>query len=221
MLNPESRFGLGWTLIEWARGASRIFPWRVTNDPYAVLIAEKLLQQTAARDVVVRVFQTLLNKYPAPKDLSMAHLDQLEELIRPLGLVYRARELRALAEVLVRDFNSQVPENEQLLLSLPGVGNYAARAVLSFAFAEDVAVVDTNVARFLHRIYAIQGPMPKNPARKSSLLQLADQLVPAGSSKNYNLAVLDLCAQICLPHRPLCSICPVKSYCAFGCKAAS
>lgn len=93
VLTARSRSGVGPALIEWARDTSRTFPWRLTNDPYAILVAEKLLQQTAATESVVRVFQTILFKYPVPNDLSMADLDQLKELMRPLGLVYRAREL--------------------------------------------------------------------------------------------------------------------------------
>jgi A/G-specific adenine glycosylase len=211
---PENLSGMGQILIEWAKGASRDFPWRHTTDPYSVLIAEKLLQQTAATDTVVRVFREILQKYPTPKELSGADIDQLEDLVRPLGLTYRARELRSFAIVLATIFDSQVPHDQTLLLTLPGVGHYAARAVLSFAFGEDVGVVDTNVARFLYRIFGLPGPMPKNPARKASLLRMADQMVPPGASKGYNFAVLDLCAQVCLPRHPLCSLCPVKLYCA-------
>ena len=87
---PENLSGMGQILIEWAKGASRDFPWRHTTDPYSVLIAEKLLQQTAATDTVVRVFREILQKYPTPKELSGADIDQLEDLVRPLGLAYRA-----------------------------------------------------------------------------------------------------------------------------------
>jgi A/G-specific adenine glycosylase len=100
-----------------------------------------------------------------------------------------------------------------MLIALPGVGDYSARAVLSFAFGEDVPIVDTNVARFLYRLCGLPGPMPANPARKRSLIELAGELVPAGRAKEFNLAILDLCAQICRPKNPLCTDCPVNLYC--------
>jgi A/G-specific adenine glycosylase len=166
------------------------------------------------------VFESITHTYPTPKELSTADINQLAELMHPLGLLYRARELRSMAVVLTEQYGGQVPSDMKALLSLPGVGHYTARAVLSIAFGEDIAVVDTNVARFLYRVFNLPGPMPKNPARKASLLELADRMVPKGISRDYNFAVLDLCAQVCLPRRPLCPMCPVRSHCAFASNAA-
>lgn len=203
-------------LLAWYERHRRRFPWRRKSDPYAILIAEKLLQQTAARAVVVQAYQQLLKEYPSPRRLAKARILDLEEIIRPLGFLYRARELQALGQELVAQHRGKVPRTLQELLALPGVGDYAARAVLSFAYGEDVPIVDTNVARFLYRIYGIEGRMPSNPARKKSLLELAATLVPFGRSKEWNLAVLDLCAAICTPSKPKCSLCPLQEYCLYA-----
>lgn len=203
-------------LLAWFEREQREFPWRLRPKPYEVLVAEKLLQQTAARAVVVESYQEVLRRYPTPTDLAKAQLSDLEELIRPLGFTYRARDLLAMAQALVERYNGDVPTNLKELLALPGVGDYAARAVLSFAFGEDVPVVDTNVARFLYRLFGIEGRLPFNPARKKSLIDLAASLVPPGRSKDWNLAILDLCASICKPSIPLCSSCPVQPYCNYG-----
>lgn len=205
-------------LLAWFEQAHRDFPWRSESDPYTILIVEKLLQQTAARDVVVQAYERFLDRYPTPQHLAQASVPDIEEIIRPLGLGYRAKELYALAQELVARHNGEVPRNLKELLALSGVGDYIARAVLSFAFGEDVPIVDTNVARFLYRLYGIPGPLPANPARKKSLIELAGTFIPTGQSKEFNLAILDLCAQVCKPTNPICPDCPVQVYCEYGTK---
>src|SRR3990170_3753687 len=191
-------------LAQWFSNAGRSFPWRRTRDPYKVLVAEKLLQQTAARDALVQAYQGIIHKFPTPKDLAEARLSDIQWLMRPLGLTYRARELRALAREVVTKYNARVPDDLKALMALPGVGDYSSRAVMSFAFHKDVAVVDTNVARFLHRMFGISSPLPENPSRLRALRKLAESLVPAGRARTHNLAVLDLCALVCRPTNPLC-----------------
>ena len=200
-------------LLAWFQQAGRDFPWRSQSDPYAILVAEKLLQQTAARDVVVRAYEQFLYKYPTPWHLAAANVSDIQEIIQSLGLRYRAKEFSLLAQELVDRHGGKVPQDLRQLLALTGVGDYTARAVLSFAFGKNIPVVDTNVARFLYRLYGIPGPLPANPARKKSLIELASGLIPSGRSRDFNLAILDLCAQICKPATPLCTDCPVQVYC--------
>lgn len=217
----DCREGIQATLIKWFGSARRDYPWRHAQDPYAILLAERLLQQTAARECLVDAYEQLLRKYPSPTSLAQADLSELEAAIRPLGFVYRAGLLRRMAQELVDRHAGLVPQSLNELLSLTGVGDYAARAVLSFAFGQDIAVVDTNVARFLYRLYGIEGPLPANPSRKRRLIELANSLVPPGHSKDYNLAVLDLGAQVCTPKKPKCVECPVNHFCAFYAQTAS
>lgn len=204
------------SLLAWFEQEGRDFPWRFNADPYAVLVAEKLLQQSLARDILVDAYNKILEHYPDPQRLSQASIPDIEEIIRHIGFVYRAKELVTMARELQERHNGRVPPDFKQLMALTGVGDYAARAVLSFAFAEDVAVVDTNVARFLFRLYGLPGALPANPARKRYLVELASSLVPEGRSKDYNLAILDLCAKICKPYNPLCPMCPVRDYCDYG-----
>ena len=145
-----------------------------------------------------------------------AKLDVIRRFIRPLGLHYRANELIRLAKTLRKRHKGVVPTDLGALLSLPGVGDYAARAVLTFAYEKQVAMVDTNVARFLLRYFNLAGPKTQNPARSRDLLALARGLLPAGRARDFNLAILDLCAAHCLASAPLCVRCPLQSRCAFA-----
>lgn len=203
-------------LLAWFEKHARSFPWRLRRDAYAIMIAEKLLQQTAAKGVVVEAYNQVLAAYPAVEHLSNADVADLEVILYRLGLTYRAREVVQFAQFVMRERGGQIPRNLPELVMLPGVGEYSARAIMSFAYGADVAVVDTNVARFLYRICGIQGTMPANPVRKHWLVELASGLVPAGRSREYNLAVLDLCALVCKPRKPDCGMCPVRRHCVFG-----
>ncbi len=203
-------------LLAWFQEFKRNFPWRETSNPYNILVAEKLLQQTAARDGLVRAYLRLLDRYPTPPYLAEADVSDLAEIIQPLGFSFRAKELQALGEILVSQYMGIVPASRRQLIALPGVGEYAARAVLSFAYEEDIAIVDTNVARLLYRLYGWSGPMPNNPARKRTLIVASQALLPPGNSRNWNLAILDLCALVCTPGRPKCDCCPISAFCCYG-----
>ena len=206
-------------ILAWFENEARDFPWRRLRDPYAILVAEKLLQQSAARLRTSAAFEEIIRLYPAPAALADAEPAILESIIAPLGLKYRAGELRLLGQALVERHGGVVPLDLAGLLALPGIGDYAARAVLSFAYGQDVPVVDVNVARLLYRVFGISGPLPPNPARNRQLTQIAGSLVPAGKSRDYNLAVLDLCASLCVSGIPRCTQCPISSLCHYGQRA--
>jgi len=206
-------------LLGWFKENHRSFPWRKTKDPYKILIAEKLLQQTGVTEQLVSAYHKIIRLYPTVESLSNAHSKALRQIIAPLGFSYRADELPRLAKTIVRIQQGRVPRSLDDLLDLPGVGDYTARAILSFAYDEDVPVVDTNIARLLHRVFGIAGPMPSNPARKRQLIDMATALVPKGKSRDFNLAALDLCASICTARQPNCAECPIREECDYGRKA--
>lgn len=208
--------GLQIRLLEWFKRNGRRFPWRETVDPYAVLLAEKLLQQTAVGQRVVQVYEKLLHEYPNAMALANAKPEDISVVIEPLGLHYRAHELVILARQVVSHHGGRMPCDLRSLVALRGVGDYGARAVLCFAFGVGVPVVDTNVARILHRLFGLRGPLPANPARKKSLRALAGSLLPEGLSREFNLALLDLGAMVCRPSVPRCQTCPLLEYCQFG-----
>ncbi len=203
-------------LFAWFERSGRDFPWRHSSSPYEILVAEKLLQQTAARASVIQAYHAILDAYPTSADLAQADPTVLASIVRPLGLHYRAGELKTLALALQERFVGQVPSALDKLKSLPGVGDYTARAVQCFAFTLDVALVDTNIARLLFRLFGLPGPLPANPARHRFLLGLAGLMVPEGRCRSYNFALLDLCALVCTPKRPACGVCPVLSFCTYG-----
>ena len=126
-----------------------------------------------------------------------------------------------MARELVSRHAGEVPPSFEALMRLNGVGDYAARAVLCFAFGQSVAIVDTNVARLLFRLYGFDSPLPANPARKKNLLELASDLTPLIRTRQYNYAVLDLCALVCTARNPHCHECPVREYCVYGSRSES
>lgn len=215
-LSPTEITSLQESLLSWYVDNQRHFPWRDTDDPFAILVAEKLLQQTAARESVIKAYLEITKRYSSPAELARADLEDLLDIVAPLGLKQRACELKALGQVLEQDYANNVPPDYDSLRNLPGVGEYITRAVLSFAFQDDIAVVDVNIARFLFRVFAIDQPMPTNPARKRWLWSLANDLLPAGRGRQFNLAILDLCALVCLARKPRCEICPIRGQCFTG-----
>jgi A/G-specific adenine glycosylase len=202
-------------LLRWFQSHGRDLPWRNTSNPYEVLIVEKLLQQTSVRKSLIDIYLLLLQKYPTPLSLSQADVEELRTHIQPLGLHYRSKDLVLMATDIVNRFEGKIPEELKDLLSLYGVGDYSARAVLSFAYDRDVPVVDTNVARILFRVFGIADKFPQNPARSRKLIELGQSLVPLGRSKEFNWGMIDLGALICLPKKPLCAECPISDLCKF------
>lgn len=203
-------------LLKWFDNNQRKFPWRETYDPYAVLIAEKLLQQTSANETVIAAYQKLLSCYPTINALAQARPEEIEPIITPLGFKYRAAELPRLAQEIVLRHAGHIPNDLDQLLHLPGVGDYIARAVLCFGYGQNVPIVDTNVARFLYRLFGLSRPLPSNPARKHSLIDQASNLVPNKNARKFNLAILDLCAKICIVSNPDCTNCPLREVCDYG-----
>lgn len=218
LLKPlqQNRYRLQESLLDWYAANQRDFPWRKTNNPFEILLAEKLLQQTKARDIVVSIYTNLLAKYPTAQALMNATAEELREIIQPLGLAYRASEIRQMAAEIVELYGGEVPSNLKELLNLTGVGDYCARAVLSFAYNQDVPIVDTNIARFLHRLCGIKEPLPTNPARKKYLRSLATQLLPENRARDFNLAMLDVCAAVCTSQNPKCYVCPLQKFCVYA-----
>jgi len=203
------------TLRRWFSKNGRTFPWRKTRDAFQILVAEKLLQQTAANETVSKIFREIVSKYPNAAALAKAKEKDLRRTISPLGFLYRAKELVQLAKHLEKETKGSVPNKLTELLALPGVGDYCARAVLAFAFNEPIAIVDTNVARFLVRFFGLKMEMPQNPARNKPLQRIADALIPTNDAREFNLALLDLCATHCKARQPLCRECPLHSSCEY------
>jgi len=204
-------------LLQWFEGNRRNFFWRTCSDPYIILITEILLKKTTAV-VVNRFLPGFLERYPNVRALHKGSTSGLQELLAPLGLSkQRTTQLKSLAKVLVESYGDEVPCHKEELLKLPGVGDYTASAVLSFAYDIPEAIVDTNVARLIIRIFGIE-PSHYEPRRSPEIWKKASELVGQDSSKCkfVNWALLDLAAIICKPRNPLHTECPLKVWCNFS-----
>jgi A/G-specific adenine glycosylase len=195
-------------VLEWASAHRRVLPWRRTRDPWLVLVAEVMLQQTQA-DRVVPHYQRFTAVYPDPVTCASAPLEEVLRHWSGLGYPRRARNLRRAAQLVVDDHGGSVPDDLEHLLALPGVGPYTARAVLAFAFERDVAVVDTNTGRILAR-------RAGERLTPSVAQACADEWVPSGAGWEWNQGLLDLGAARCRPISPECTGCPVRRTCAWA-----
>lgn len=204
------------TLIKWYEKNGRWYlPWRCDADPYRVLIAEILLRKTDAKKVS-EIYPKIIKKFPSPKALMKANEKDLAKMLKPIGIYnLRAKQLKKLGNAVVNSYDSKIPEKEEDLISLPGVGKYTACAVQCFAFNKDVAIVDVNIIRTLSRIFGLKSK--KARMRDDPEIWLfAQTLVPKDNAKKYNYALLDFSSAVCSSRKPKCVICPVKNYCAFA-----
>jgi len=186
----------------------RDLPWRRTRDPWAILVAEAMLQQTQVARVVP-AWERFLSEMGTPERCADAGRAAVVRRWEGLGYHRRAVALHATAVRLVEDHGGVVPSSLDDLLALPGVGPYTARAVLAFAFERDVAVVDTNVARVVSR--AVAG----RPLGARATQELADALVTTGRGWHHNQAMLDLGALACTA-RPACERCTLRRSCVWA-----
>ena len=202
-------------LLAWGRRNRRSFPWRETDDPWRVLVAEVLLQRSRGK-TVARVYAELFRRWPDAVALSRARESSIAAVIRPLGLTRRAVTLRAMAREVVR--LGRVPTTLEGLRSLPGVGRYAASATLVVAFGKRAPVVDGVTARVYRRYLGLESDAPASDDEE--VWAAAETATPVTAAREWNWAVLDLAAEVCLPARPRCSACPLVERCAFGSRAA-
>lgn len=199
-------------LLQWREENKRFFPWRTNPNPYVVLLAEILLQRTPANRVA-RFFPKFVERFPTPQSISSTDAHDLEEFLKPMGLRKRAAWLVKLMTEICERYDCKIPDQENELMNLPGVGLYTARAVMCFGFHKDVAIVDVNVARVLSRVFGIL-EQKRRPSEDSELWELAAKLLPKNRAASYNEAVLDFAMLIC-KKRPLCSTCPLAHVCTY------
>lgn len=198
-------------LLRWFSERQRDLPWRRTRDPYAIWVAEVMLQQTQVV-TVLPYYQRFLERFPTLQALAEADLDTVLALWQGLGYYTRARNLHTAARKVVAEHGGQIPSDYDALRALPGVGEYTAAALLSIAFGQDYAVLDGNVRRVLCRLFDYPGD-PDTAAGRRALNAFGEMLLPKGQAGIYNQAIMDLGATVCLPAEPLCDGCPVRAYC--------
>jgi len=186
-------------------------PWRQTRDPYAIIVAEFMLQQTQV-DRVLPLYLAFLNQFPTIAILADSNLADVMRAWRGLGYNSRAQRLRSLAQTVMNQHAGVIPRDRNALLALPGIGRYTAAAVRAFAFEQDDAAMDTNIQRIVHRLsLGFEYPMQ---ASDRELYSLALASIPSGQGHAWNSAMMDLGATICTARTPKCLICPMRDQCA-------
>jgi len=193
-------------LLQWFDRHKRDLPWRRDRDPYRVWLSEIMLQQTRVA-AVIEHYQRFLQLFPTVEKLAAARESSVLAAWSGLGYYRRARMLHAAARKIVREFGGQFPTSAKELCALPGVGRYTSAAIASIAFDEPIAVVDGNVERALQRVWG------KNLAGEP-LWQAAGELLDQQRPGDFNQAIMELGATICLPRLPRCLLCPVAELCA-------
>jgi A/G-specific adenine glycosylase len=203
-------------LIAWQRRAGRHdLPWQGQRDPYAIWIAEVMLQQTQVT-TVIPYYRRFLEHFPCVAALAAAELDQVLELWSGLGYYARARHLHRAAREIMETWGGTFPTRSEDLAQLPGMGRSTAAAVAVFAFGERAAILDGNVKRVLARHLGIEG-YPGAPAVERRLWQEAQALLPRRDIEAYTQGLMDLGATVCTRTQPRCAACPVAEDCVARC----
>jgi A/G-specific adenine glycosylase len=198
-------------LLQWYRAHQRDLPWRSTSDAYAILVSEIMLQQTQVERVLPKYAQ-FLTVFPTLADLATAPTAEVIKVWVPLGYNSRAVRLQSIARQVIAEFGGQIPSSVDELLRLKGIGRYTAGAIACFAYHRQVATVDTNIYRVLHRIFlGLEHPEPR--LSTDQMFAFAEQVLPPGEAYNWNQALMDLGATICASANPQCARCPLQEQC--------
>jgi A/G-specific adenine glycosylase len=208
---PAARQRFRRRLLAWYRANGRDLPWRRTDDPYHILVSEVMLQQTQV-DRVLPKYHEWLDRYPSLAVLASADEDEVADAWRPLGYNIRPRRLHAIARESVVRYGGELPSDEETLLSFKGIGAYTAGAIRSFAFGQRAAILDTNVARVLFRVFVARGD-PRAHAMRKRLWALSEALVPRKHVFDFNQGLMDFGATVCVARRPKCGACPMTNSC--------
>ena len=194
-------------LLKWFRANGRDLPWRATRDPYQVTVSEFMLQQTQVTRVL-EYYPRFLARFPTVHALARSRPGAVREAWEGLGYYRRAENLHRLARTVVREHGGTIPADPDALETLPGVGPYTAGAIATFAYERRSAAVDTNVARVLSRAFSAGG----------RVWELAERLLPRSRrvAWEFNQALMDLGARICVARKPRCPDCPVRRACRTG-----
>jgi A/G-specific adenine glycosylase len=186
-------------------------PWKGEKDPYLVWLSEIILQQTRVEQGLP-YFLRFKEKYPDVTLLADAPEDDVMRLWQGLGYYSRARNLHSTAKHVAYELQGKFPSTYQDIVKLKGIGPYTAAAISSFVFGERQAVVDGNVIRVLSRVYGIATPFDTTDGKKE-FASLAQKLISTENPGEYNQAIMDFGAQICVPANPLCEECPFAAHC--------
>lgn len=198
-------------LLHWYGGRRRELPWRENRDPYRIWVSEAMLQQTRV-ETVVPYFLRFVEQFPTVEALAAAPEEQVLKAWEGLGYYSRARRLQASAREVQARYGGLIPRDPAAFGALPGVGRYTVGAVLSIAYDLPLPAVDGNVVRVLSRLLLMR-ESPETPAARTAFEATAQDLIPLGQAGDFNQAMMELGALVCLPRAPRCGECPVAGLC--------
>jgi A/G-specific adenine glycosylase len=198
-------------LLKWYRRNKRSLPWRDQPDPYAVWVSEIMLQQTRV-EAVIPYFERWMRLFPTIRALAAASEQDVLNAWEGLGYYTRARNLHRAAKIVAEKFGGELPRDLDELRKLPGIGRYTLGAISSIAFSMNIPALDGNIKRVYARIFDLVEPVDSSPGEKM-LWEIAEKYLPKHEAGDYNQALMDLGATICVPKNPRCLICPVMELC--------
>lgn len=211
--NAHVEMNIADRLLHWYDIHARSLPWRKKPgqkaDPWHILLSEIMLQQTTVATVTPR-FQRFIDLWPTPSSMALSPRDDVLAEWAGLGYYARARNLHKCATAIHEDHNGKVPDTEESLKSLPGIGDYTGAAIAAIAFGRRAVVVDGNVERVMSRLFAITDPLPGS---KATIRQACDQVTPDLRAGDFAQGLMDLASSICKPKNPSCLLCPVQEDC--------
>ena len=196
-------------LLRWYDSNIRQFPWRKTNNPYKIWLSEVMLQQTQVK-TVVPYYNRWVSKFPTIQSVAEAPSDSILKTWEGLGYYARARNFHSACKIIMNKHNGKVPDSTRLLLSLPGIGEYISGAIMSIAFNQSVAAIDSNAIRVISRLNSINGPLQ---IRNQKIARVLSKLICPLRPGDFNQAIMDLGREICTSKNPSCSACPISSHC--------
>lgn len=213
MLNLEklNREAFQTQLLTWYDENKRDLPWRNTQDPYHIWVSEIMLQQTRV-ETVIPYFENFIERFPTLDALAEADEEDVLKAWEGLGYYSRARNLQAAVREVKESYGGVVPNHEEDIATLKGVGPYTAGAILSIAYGKPVPAVDGNVMRVLSRVLLVYDDISKVKTRKM-FESAVRKLIPNNAASNFNQALMELGATVCTPKSPGCLLCPVRSEC--------
>jgi len=198
-------------LLAWYDCHQRELPWRKDKDPYKIWVSEIMLQQTRV-EAVKEYYTRWLKRFPTPRELAAADEDELLHYWQGLGYYNRARNLQAGVCEVCATYGGEIPDDEAALRKLPGIGEYTAGAILSIVFDRKVPAVDGNVLRIFSRLFYITEDITKSAAKRA-ISRLVSEHMSSARPGDFNQALMDLGAMVCLPQGPHCSECPISVFC--------
>ncbi|MCI0182518.1 A/G-specific adenine glycosylase [Sulfoacidibacillus ferrooxidans] len=198
-------------LLDWYRAIQRDLPWRKNHDPYPIWVSEVMLQQTRV-ETVIPYFERFMTRYPTVAELAKAEEQDVLKYWEGLGYYSRVRRLHAAVREVEQKYGGEVPRTVEEMLQLPGVGSYTVGAVLSIAYDLPIPAVDGNVLRVFARLCTIEEDI--GSARTKTMVEnIVSTFIPTEGAGDFNQALMELGATVCVPRTPKCIQCPVVNFC--------